>query len=433
MPCPSGKTVEKVLNTVEATEADLIALVRKFISTPSLTGKEGPAQKMVAELLSGLGFEVDLFEPDIDELRKHWAYEGDSSAYFEYGYKGRPNVVGQLRGSGGGRSVVFYTHIDTVPPGPIETWHHDPFGAEIEDGKLYGRGTADMKSGLPCVLTAIKCIQRLGLKLKGDIQITSTIEEQISACGGTLAVLAKGYRADAAVIPHPIEAPDKLIIARGGMCVFKIRVTGVTMHSTKANLGVSALDKMFKIYKGFREFGDKRTEELRYPLFEKAGYKASTLNIGLLRSGELVQTVPGWAEMEGRISLIPGEKVEEMKKTLEGIINKIADEDDWLRKNRPKVEWPFQVVGYETKSDEPLVKVAAEAIETVTRKKPDYIGIPIHGDGRFYYKFGIPQISIGPAAGNMMGPDEFVVVEDLMSFSKIVAKIIIDWCGLSAI
>ncbi|MDP9356219.1 MAG: M20/M25/M40 family metallo-hydrolase, partial [Chloroflexota bacterium] len=135
--------VRRITMTVDAKREDLVGLIQDLVRVPSVTGEEAAVQAAVAAHMRGAGLETDVWEPDPVELAPY----ADHVGVFET-FSGRPNVVGTLRGHAGGRSLILNAHIDTVEPGDPARWTHPPFGAEVEDGQLYGRGACDMKAGL---------------------------------------------------------------------------------------------------------------------------------------------------------------------------------------------------------------------------------------------------------------------------------------------
>jgi acetylornithine deacetylase len=117
-------------------------------------------------------------------------------------YRQRPNLAARRKGAGGGRSLLLTGHIDTVPSGTQE-WTRDPFGGELEDGRIYGRGANDMKAGIAANLFVMECLQELGLSLAGDVLFETVVDEEFGGSNGTLAGRLHGFNADAAIISEP--------------------------------------------------------------------------------------------------------------------------------------------------------------------------------------------------------------------------------------
>ncbi|MCZ7545444.1 MAG: M20/M25/M40 family metallo-hydrolase [Anaerolineae bacterium] len=180
----------------------LVQNTRDLVRIPSTntppTGAEKACQDHIAALLRDASLEVDYyFLTEVEGLEAHPSYWPGRD------YGRRPNVNGVIRGQGGGRSLLLTGHIDTVPLASMDRWQHDPFGAEVEAGRLYGLGAGDMKGGVAIALTVAQAIQRLGIKLEGDLLVESAVDEEFGGVNGTLAGRLRGHNADAAVILEP--------------------------------------------------------------------------------------------------------------------------------------------------------------------------------------------------------------------------------------
>ncbi|MEM3129715.1 MAG: M20/M25/M40 family metallo-hydrolase, partial [Nitrososphaerota archaeon] len=213
---------EKLLSTIENKRKEIINFAQKLVRIPSITGEEGEIQKFIAEKLSNLGLELDVFEIDIEELSKH-PFFIPLEEYRE-SYKNRPNVVGILKGRGNGKSLILMGHVDTVPVENRLLWKHDPFGGEIENGKLYGRGALDQKGGVTAQIMALESIIEAGISLKGSVIIENTIEEEAGG-NGALACAVKGYTADAGIYTEP--SGYMIGISNRGAQFFRIIVPGI--------------------------------------------------------------------------------------------------------------------------------------------------------------------------------------------------------------
>ncbi|AUV84003.1 hypothetical protein C2R22_14640 [Salinigranum rubrum] len=193
----------------------MIDFLRTLVSTPSVTGEEAAVQEHVVEKFGSLGLAPDVWEPDPDALRDHPGYF-ETTSYTRVGYEGRPNVAAVRAGAGEGRSLGFSGHVDVVPVDDDE-WTYDPWGGEVDDGRLYGRGSADMKGGIAAFVHAVEMLDELGVELAGDLILQTTIEEEDGGVGGVLSALERGYQPDAAVVSEPWEVPNVGIASAGAM------------------------------------------------------------------------------------------------------------------------------------------------------------------------------------------------------------------------
>ena len=147
--------------------------IQELVRIESIVGNEMASQRFMEERFKEIGLTIYEVVPEYEKLKKHEAFV-DSEIPFE----GRKNIVGIHEGTGNGRSLTLHGHADVVSPGALSNWTVDPWGAEIKDGKLYGRGAADMKSGLLANWFALKAVKALGYDIKGDVQLHSVIRRR---------------------------------------------------------------------------------------------------------------------------------------------------------------------------------------------------------------------------------------------------------------
>jgi len=140
------------LEWIDKNRNAIVGFLQDLIRIPSVTGEEGPIQQFIAGRLKEMGLAVDVFEPDLSALRKHPACGSFPRI------RGRPNVVGILKGKGGGKSLLFNGHVDVIPAGAPESWQHGSWSGDLADGRIYGRGASDMKAGLAAMTMAVKAI-----------------------------------------------------------------------------------------------------------------------------------------------------------------------------------------------------------------------------------------------------------------------------------
>ncbi|NIS68594.1 MAG: ArgE/DapE family deacylase [Proteobacteria bacterium] len=417
-----SKVKEAVVKAVEKMRDDMIDTLQQLVRIPSVVGNEGEAQRFMEKQFERLGLDVHKFEADRRRVQSHVAFVDSNLPY-----RGRPNVVGILKGESQKRSIILNGHTDVVSPEPVDQWKHDPWGAEVEGDILYGRGALDMKAGLVANLYAMKALTRIGKKPEGTLILQSVIEEEAGGGGGTLACLVEGYTGDGMIIsePHPV-----LCISHAGILYFRIKVKGKTSHAGKAHLGVNAIGKMMKIYQSLVELDESRAASVSFPLFEKGSGRSCHLNIGTMKAGDWPSTVAGFAEMECRISFVPGETREDIQRIVESTIREVAEDDPWLREHPPLVEWfgwradPW----YQDPSD-PFVRMAISSVESVMGRKMEVVGSAAGLDTRFSQYFGFPAVSFGPGGENTHGIDECVDLETFETATKVIALATLEWCS----
>lgn len=186
-----------------------LKLLREMIRIPSESGSEGTLASYCAEQLEDLGMEVDVWDTDEDRLGSHPAWNPTSLSY-----RDRPNVVGVLRGTGGGRSILLNGHLDVVSVESADSWQHGPWDAEVSEDRVYGRGAADMKGGIAAAMGAAKAVQAADLDIGGDLIIELVVGEEDAMGNAALASMDRGYSADGCVPRSLSGLPRGFSLAR---------------------------------------------------------------------------------------------------------------------------------------------------------------------------------------------------------------------------
>ena len=405
--------VRQVSEAVDARRDALIGFTRELVACPSENppGDERPVVAMITEKMAEWG----LPRPEV------WATDPT-----------RPNLMCTCTGSGEGRSLIYNAHTDTKPIGK-GAWTHDPHRPEIVDGRLYGRGSTDMKGSLAAMMAGIWALRACGIALKGDLTLALTADEEAGSAYGAALLAERGIRADAALIGEPsgVTRPfDSLCLASRGACCAKITVYGTQMHSSLSDQGgcVNASVKLAKVLDRMAETLKGRLTYTPHRLYPQG----PTVNPGVLLSGGVFYgVVPGEAWFGSDIRVLPGMTFEGVKADLEAFLRDLEAEDPELRTGLdfedPPLRWTSAV---EIAEDHPLVDACMAAEEAVLGVRPDLIGFAATTDARFFHHdLGIPTISaFGPGMISLAhAPDEYVEVEDLIHAAKIFALAVVGY------
>lgn len=414
---------QQVHQGIQLMQNEIVETLRNVVRIPSVVGSELAAQSFMADRYLSLPLSVVTFEADPAKLTILADYVPSAIPY-----SGRPNIIGIYPGKNGGRSLILNGHCDVVPPDPLDAWTRDPWGAEIDGDKLYGRGAGDMKAGLIANFFALKAILDAGITLNGDVMLQSVIDEEAGGGGGTLACLNEGFTADAMICtePHALQ----ISIAHVGVSFFRIRVIGRSSHVGQAHLSVNAIEKMYPVIQALMRFDEERAAAVHHPLFERTITRSCHLSIGTMKAGDWPATVAGSAEIEGRISFIPGETKAAVQKQLEEVVRAAADKDPWLKDHPPVVEW----VGVQTEPwyqnpEHPFVQTFHSAAQDALAQPVYLEGRKAACDARFGSAFGIATACTGPIAGNVHGADEWVDIPSVIATTQVLARTILRWCG----
>ena len=225
------------------------------------------------------------------------------------------------------KRLIFNGHIDVVPEGDHSNWQHDPWGAELVEGRIYGRGACDMKGGLMAALYAVKAIKDSAHPIHGSLMIQSVIGEEDGGIG-TFASLLRGYRGDAAIVCEPTQL--KLIPAQAGALTFTVRVPGKSAHACVRLEGVSAVEKYLDIHRTLVQLERERNSEVEHPLLGKLSLPYP-LNIGQVQAGNWPSSVPEELIFKGRIGVAIGEASAAVRRQFEYTLNRQAETDPWFR------------------------------------------------------------------------------------------------------
>lgn len=417
----------KIKESIHNKESEYIKFLQKIVQEPSTTGNELGAQTLMADRLKEKGLDVDVWTLDYDELMK--------SEFFNplrENYEGSPNVVGVLKGKENGRSVILNGHIDVVPAGDESKWKHGAYSGDVVDGKLYGRGTTDMKGGNLSTLIALETIIDLGIELKGDVIYESVIEEETGGAG-TLAAIQRGYKADIAIIPEPSEM--RIFPKQQGSLWFEITVTGVSAHGGTRYEGVSAIEKGWIVFDEIMKFEEKRNEPLKQDPLYKGNPIPIPINIGQFNSGYFPSAVAEEATIQGRYGIAPGETMDEAKEKFATMLVNLKNIDDWFKEHPVSVKWGgIHLPPGGCDLDHPMLKILQDKYEEVENQKPIIAGSTWGTDGGLLTQAGgIPSIIFGPGTTSMAHfTDEYVELDKVFRTAEIIALAIIDWCEISS-
>src|SRR5205823_5242365 len=356
---PLTENEKEALSTLD--EQRLIDALRDLLRIQSLTGQEATAQRWLGSHMRQLGLDVDLWTIDVASLQKHPQFPGmevDRSKNEAIGLVGSwKRTTGEDRSND--KRFVFNGHIDVVPEGDHTNWNYNPWGAELIDGRIYGRGACDMKGGLMAALYAIKAIMDIDIPINGSLMIQSVIGEEDGGIG-TFASLLRGHAGDAAIVCEPTRL--KLIPAQAGALTFTVRVFGKSAHASVRLEGVSSLEKYLDIHKSLLQLERERNSEVKHPLLSKLALPY-TLNIGRIQAGNWASTVPEELIFEGRIGVAIGEDSKFVRREFEQTLKNLAEADLWLGNHPLEIIWSGgQFDSGEIPMDHYLVKLVEQCV-----------------------------------------------------------------------
>lgn len=419
---------KRILDAVDAGFDAQLATTKDFVAIPSTRGAEGPCQDMIGDLLRQRGYEVDDWHINVDDLK-----DLRSFGPIEHDFSRARTVVGTYRPStNAGKSLILQGHCDVVPAGPLDMWETPPFSPVVKDGKMYGRGACDMKSGTIGALYALDAIRVAGLKPTARIHFQSVIEEESTGVGA-LSTLQRGYRADACFIPEPTSG--KMVRSQVGVIWFRIRVRGFPVHVFEAGSGSNAITAAYHLIQAVekleiewnkRAASDKHFKALNHPI---------NFNPGIIKGGDWASSVPAWCDVDCRIAILPGWSVADCQAEILACIAGAARDHRFLSNNPPQVEWSgFLSEGYELKDSAAPEAAFSKAFNAVYGGTvPDLVFTALT-DTRFYgLNYNIPSLCFGADGAAMHGFNEYVDIASLRKSTKATALFIAEWCGVEEV
>ena len=372
----------------------LADLVRTKSINPAFSDGEPSDERAISaragEMMRALGMEVTAYEPE----------------------PGRVSVVGRLRGSGGGKSLMLYGHIDTVGV----TAMPDPFGAAIREGKLYGRGSYDMKGGVAACLGAVKAIRDAGTSLRGDVLIACAADEEVASIG--MAEILRHVRADAAIVTEPTEL--RVCLAHRGFSWIEVETLGVAAHGSRFDLGIDANMRMGR----FLARLDKLEQELRTrPRHALVG--PPSLHAAVLRGGTGTSTYADHCRLEIERRTVPGETEEQVLAEIRAITDALAAEDPTFKAN---VRAMLTRGSFEVRRDAAIVNAVLGASTAVLGAQPEIIGEPYWMDAALLSDVGIDTVVIGAVGAGAHALEEWVSLDSVVKLADILARAATEFC-----
>jgi succinyl-diaminopimelate desuccinylase len=371
-------------------EAEVAGICRDLVRLQSVNppGNELAAAESVAAALKKSGVEADLVN------------HGDT----------RASVLARLRGQGKAPALFYNGHLDTVPVG-AEEWRHDPFGGEIAEGRIWGRGAADMKGGLAAMMAAMKTLAEAGVPLQGDLILAATAGEEIDSLGATVvAKMLRGEPIQALFIAEPTY--NEIYIAEKGVFWVEMETFGKTAHGSMPDKGRNAVLMMVKI---IREF-----EKLEIPYKPHPLLGGFTRSINTISGGIKTNVVPDHCAVTIDLRTVPGQEHSAILRQLENILNELGRKDpDFRAVVKPINDHP----AVETSPAEPVVQKFSSLVAEMTGQKPVLKGANYFSDAvGFLPHLKVPLILFGPGEpGQAHQPNEQVEISKLVEAARIFA------------
>jgi len=398
-------SIQKQLKAeIEKLRKDIIKYTQGMVQIPSQNppGNETEISDYVTELLTPQGFNVEQVESKPN----------------------RVNTLGILKGTGNGKTLLWNGHYDTVPVGNLDYWTEDPYGGEVKNGRIYGRGTGDMKGAIASAIVAAKALGNLGIRLKGDLRLHAVADEEFFGRYGTKYLCENGYvnGVDAAIVGEA-STRDNIVMARPavrGRTLVNIHVKGKSAHSSRPDMGVNAVLNMSKVLLAI--------DETQFSFPHHNLLPDPTIAPGTtIHGGTKDNIIPEDCEAICDVRTVPGMDPEQVLQDIRAVVEALRESDPELDVS---VESPLSKPPSEISLEHPLYKSASKATEQVVGYQLEPLGASGSNDTSYLTNLaGVPAMAFGPGGGNAHAPDEWADVETLVSFAKIYGLMMLDICG----
>jgi succinyl-diaminopimelate desuccinylase len=376
---------------------EVLRIARALIAAPSENpgGTEDEAAAVAAEILAGLGAEPEVIRSDA----------------------GRPSVLAAI-GSSDRPALAWNGHLDVVPAGDLSTWSRPPWGGEIVDGRLIGRGACDMKGAIAAAIAAGAAIRRAGVELGGRLRYHLAADEEVGGIHGTKVMWDRGMiDQDACIVGEPSDLGIGL--AERGGAWFTVTTRGTAAHGSQPERGVNAIETMSRFVLRVREV----LPDIEHPLVGRP-----SVNVALIEGGHAPNAVPDLCVADVDRRALPGETLPQIRAGFDALAGRMRADDPAARIVCECREWTEPA---EASPDSAIARVCREAVTRERGSAPPDVGFTGITDARFYINDGaIPTVILGPGSlRDAHTAGESVAVEDLVAAARIYTRAFIRFLG----
>jgi acetylornithine deacetylase len=415
-----------ILDAVASLEDEATDLLARLVRHRSVLGQEQSCLEEVEHVFRQIGLHPFPVPVDVAKLA---GVPGFSPPLISY--EGRDNVAALHHPrTRRGRSLLLQGHVDVVPEGAADLWTSPPYEPEIRDGRMYGRGAADMKAGLVAAITAVAALRRAGLQPAAELQMAAVIEEECTG-NGALAVMQALPRPDACLIPEPGPGYTALYVAEVGVVWAWVTVTGRPAHVREMHSGVNAIEAAYVLAERFRAYElEMNRAERRHIAFAAENHPIN-VNLGTIAGGEWNSSVPTRAKLGVRVGVMPGLPATTVREHIETLVAE-AGRDPRLAGARLAVSFEgFMADGAIFPPDQAISRAVSQLHADITgRDLRPYNALGLT-DARFYTLYQKTEATCyGPDSENIHGIDESVGLRSMHDVTRVLALTIAGWCGL---
>ncbi len=351
-------------------------------------------------------------EAEIAQWLQTWCVSRGLKTQLQMSAPNRPNLIARWEGKGDGKSILLTGHTDTVS---VKNMDIDPFDSRIEDGRMYGRGSYDMKAGLASILGAVDALQASDFQPAGDIILAFVTDEEYASIGTSK--LVEEVHADAAILTEPTET--QLCIAHKGFAWITLETEGRAAHGSRYDLGTDAILHMNRLLTFIERLETDILVNKTHPLLARPSVHASGIEGGLGWS-----TFPERCVLKVEHRLLPDETGETYLAMWQGEIQRLMQADP---KFSATATLELARPGYEIPRESPIVRATERAFQKVMGKPPTYYGMWAWLDSAILGPAGIPTVILGAGGAGAHAAVEYVELAEVFHCAEIIAETVHSW------
>ncbi len=328
---------------------------------------------------------------------------------------GRVNVVAKRGGAGGGRSLLFNVHLDTVGVAGMD----DPFSGELRDGRVHGRGSQDTKGGAAAVLGAVKALADEDVRLAGDLVLAFVADEEHGSLG--TAALVRQVKTDAAIVLEPSDL--EVCVAHRGFGIYRLTTRGRAAHGGRPDVGIDANLHMAHLLVELDRLSARWREGSRHPLLGSA-----SLHVPEISGGRQLFVYSDRCTADLECRTVPGQCEEEILGEIRGIVDSVAGRIEGFDASVEPVLWRSP---YEIDPDRPIVRTVRAVVEEARGEPGRLVGHPWWEDSGLLGAAGIETVILGPVGEGLHSEEEWVDADSVVDLAEILYRSAISYCGIA--
>ena len=409
---------------------EIIALAQTLVRIDTCAmppdGNEASAQRALYRLLKRNGLDVEIYDTGFLTRSDH------PLVRYERNYAGRPNVIARLQGSGRGRSLLLNGHMDTVPPG-VGPWRESPWSGTVRNGRLYGRGSFDMKGGLAAQFGVCLALKKAGMRLGGDLLCEAVVDEEWAGGGGSLAARLRGDTADACAIGE-VSGLAVFRATRGGH-FFEINIrAGDPAHYFSRSEVIGPAVPMGRLLGWIDRWASKRRRIKKGRAYADF-VDPAPVQVLALEANRFETRVPWSVPLEAKVRVyfqfLPHEDVESVIRMVKKSFQEFCASDPFFRIHPPHwrdIVYP-PLAGHELPAGHPWTRCLTGAASAVLRRPVAATAAEFPCDAFLMQNhFGIPTLIFGPAGAGAHNVDEYVTISSVIRTAEVLLAAALIWC-----